>query len=122
VLQFLKKRKVEEKPNYQLFIGKWKIHRAVLVALDREIPLTQDEFELIEDKLNAGLFVFEPHKFEYSGNKLFPQTGKWRIENGDTITLIADETSYMLRFSDSMLEHQKKLDGLVGYKIYFSRE
>jgi hypothetical protein len=101
--------------------GEWIIDEVILMSLDIEIPLRRDEYHIVEDDLKASCFVFVDNGFFYSGNQMFPKTGSWQTLTAENIRLFTKNISYSLNIENSRLLYTKKIDDLVGYKIYFRK-
>jgi hypothetical protein len=86
---FLKKRQKFGRSNeIEKFIGKWKLDHATILYFGKEMELEPDEFEIIEDSLNSGLFIITGFTFSYSGNRLFPSHGAWQLISPYEIKLL----------------------------------
>jgi hypothetical protein len=122
MLTFLKKRqKSALADDIQKFIGKWQLNNATIVYFGKEMELEADEFEIIEDSLNNGLFIISDFTYTYSGNRLFPSTGKWQVNGSDQIALESNDENYLLNFLDNNLVYQMKVDDFIFYRIFFTR-
>lgn len=122
MLTFLRNKTIESN-TIETFncLGEWKIVKATMVSFGQEMLLDPEEFEMIEDKPDIGLFFLSDLNYTFNGNQLFHSIGTWEKLQNNTIRLTSNYENYILQISQQQLIYHLIVDQFISYKIYFQK-